>query len=313
MKSRYPWEKEYKFSDEDMEMIDRINAFLTQPRSPRWIYYAVFDAPDAKKQRYLSERILNRARKDRRELISRDMVTDDTRSPTIWRTNEDLEEFVRELEYTRDVWQNQPEYLEVWMEDQASLNSVKLSPRRILQKWRMNARFCKGFNSVSAMWNAYKYFKSFEKPVRILYYGDLNPSGWAVPIIVVRQFKELGLDIALERLTLNPPQLDEFDIEAFTKISADPRRPEFNRTFGYDAWENEPDQEYRDENTGKIKLGKRHLNIDMEKIPPDAFEDMLDRDIMEWIDYGAFCDTALEEDRERERLQTHVDAILEGD
>lgn len=313
---KYPWNVEYNYKPEELELIERINAVLTRPLSPRWIYYGIFDIPDAKQQKLLST-VLGKARKDSRQLIKRDMVTDDTRNPTIWKKADDIWTFLKELHYMRDYWQGQPVYHEVWMEDQASLESVKRSPKKILQKYRMNARYCKGFNSIGAMWQAYKGddfdkgFKDINKPIKILYYGDLNPSGWAIPEIIVRQFEEMGLDIELKRMALNPEQLKELDIPTFTKISGDPRRKEFNSIFGYDDWESEPEQSYKDPVTGKIKKGKKHLNIDLEKIPPDVFENMLDKDIKESIDMNIHSGTVHIEDTERYRLE-HLIKDLEA-
>jgi len=294
---QYEWNGIFSFSEEEMELIKQINGFLTRPLSPRWIYYGIFDIPDAKKQRVLNK-VLNKARKDRRQLINRDLVTDDTRTPTIWQANKNLSEFIAELTYMRDFWQDQPEYVEVWMEDQASLEAVKKSPDHILQRYRINARYCKGFNSIGAMWVAYNFFKEISTPIKILYYGDLNPSGWAIPIIIVRQFEEMGLDITLERLALNADQLEKYHLPSFTKISGDPRRREFNETFGFEEWEAKPLQPYVDEKTGKTKLGKKHLNVDLEKIPVETFESLLEEDIKQHLDLGAF-----DESREKERVE----------
>lgn len=305
---QYPWNGTFKFTEVELEMIKRINYFLTRPLSPRWIYYSLYDIPDAKKQRQLNA-ILNKARKDKRQLIKRDLVTDDTRSPTIWTSNQNLAEFVSELSYYRDVWQDQPRYIEVWMEDQASLEAVKKSPRKLLQRRRTNARYCKGFNSIGAMWDAFKFFDEMDKPITILYYGDLNPSGWAIPIIIVRQFEEMGLDITLKRLALNADQLSEHGIQVYTKISGDPRRKEFNTLFGFGEWEEEPMQLYMDETTGKTKRGKRHLNIDLEKIPIDDLETRIESDLVDHLDMDTFMeslDTEREEDEELDRIKEEV-------
>jgi len=283
---RYKWNDEFKFSAEEMDMIEKINKFLTRPLSPRWIYYGLFDTPDAKQQRFLIQ-VLNKARKDRRELIKRDLVTDDTRKPIKWQCNDSLNDFIQGLNYTRNIWVDQPIYIEVWMEDEASLQAIRRSPKEILQEYMTNARYCKGFNSIGAMWQSYKEFKKLNKPILILYYGDLNPSGWAIPVVIVRQFQEMGLDIELKRRALNPNQLADLDIPEYTKFSADPRRKEFNQIFGYEHFEEAGETQFRDERTGKTKNGKEHLNIDLEKIPIEDFEEILIQDIADHIDMDA--------------------------
>lgn len=314
---KYAWNDEFTYNEEELQMIEDINSFLSRPLSPRWIYYGLFDVPDAKQQKFLND-ILGKARKDKRQLINRDLVTDDTRNPTIWAEEKNLWVFLDELHYMRDYWQNQPIYHEVWMEDQASLEAIKQSPKSIIQKYRMNARYCKGFNSIGAMWQSYKGkenvfqgFKNMKKPIRILYYGDLNPSGWAIPVIIVRQFKEMGLDIDLKRMALNPDQLEKYNIPVLTKISGDPRRKEFNKIFGYEDWENQPKQSYVDEKTGKTKWGKKHLNIDLEKMDIEIFEDLLDADIQNNIDMDIHKESRKIEQRERDRLEELLEEMRE--
>jgi len=302
-KPKWEWNAEFKYNEREKELLEKIKKFLDRPLSPRWIYYGLFDEPNAKNQRELNN-ILNKARKDKREILNRNLIVDDTRTPTIWQSYEDTTEFFNAVKdnYTKNIWNNQPNYTEIWIEDQASAEAIKRSPRHILQHYRVNVRATKGFNSLGAIWEAYKYLKEIEKPIVILYFGDLNPSGWAIPIILVRQFQELGLDIELKRIGLNPEQLKEYNLPTFTKISGDPRRKEFNNIFGYENWEQEPEQEYKDEKTGKIKTGKKHLNIDLEKIPVKQFEDLLEKAIKNNLDLGKFEETLEQEEKEIEEV-----------
>lgn len=301
---KWAWNKEFKYNDKEKELLESIKKFLDRPLSPRWIYYGLYDEPNAKQMKELNN-ILNKSRKDKNKILDRDMIVDDTRTPTIWKSYIDASNFLERIknQYTKDIWNNQPEYVEVWIEDQASAEAVKRSPRHILQRFRINVRATKGFNSLGAVWEAYKYLNEMDKPIKILYFGDLNPSGWAIPIILVRQFQELGLNIELKRIGLNPEQLSQFNIPAFTKISGDPRRAEFNKIFGYEEWEKEPLQKYLDEKTKKWKEGKKHLNIDLEKIPIKQFEDLLEESIKENIDLDNFQAIMDEEDFEIEEIK----------
>jgi len=296
---KWAWNKEFKYSEKELKLIADITKFLDRPLSPRWIYYGLYDEPNAKQMKELNN-ILNKGRKDKRELFDRNMIVDDTRTPTIWTSYYNTKYFYDVVKdtYSRNIWKDQPRYVEIWIEDQASAEAIKRSPRSILQKYRINVRATKGFNSLGAVWDAYKYLKKVDKPIVILYFGDLNPSGWAIPIILVRQFQELGLKIELKRIGLNPEQLKEFNIPSFTKISGDPRRKEFNTIFGYDEWEQEPLQEYLDENTKKWKKGKKHLNIDLEKIPVDIFETLMEDSIKNNLDMDAFDFTMNQEDED---------------
>jgi hypothetical protein len=97
-------------------------------------------------------------------------------------------------------------------------------------------------------------------------------------------------------------------IPAYTKVSGDPRRKEFNELFGYGEWEAKELQPYRDEHTGKTKWGKEHLNVDLEKIPIDTFESMLDTDIRALIDLNAYR-VSIEREKEEDK---RLDEFREG-
>lgn len=313
-KPKWAWNYVFKYNEKEKGLIKKIKKFLDRPLSPRWIYYGLFEEPDKKKQNFLSD-VLNKARKDKRQILDRDLIVDDTRTPTIWESYDNTADFFDAVknQYVKNIWNKQPKYIEVWIEDEASAKATIRSPKQILQQYRINVRATKGFNSLGAEWEAYKYLKKIDKPILILYFGDLNPSGWANPIILVRQFGELGLDIDLKRIALNPKQLKKYKIPEYTKISADPRRKEFNEIFEYEKWEAESLQKYDieyDKKTGKeksCKWGKKHLNIDLEKIPIEKFEDLMEDAIKKYLDLEKFDEVIKEEEIEREEVIRKLD------
>lgn len=97
---QYEWNGIFRFSEAEKELIGRINSFLTRPLSPRWIYYGLYDIPDAKKQRELNK-VLNKARKDQRQPINRDLITDDTGSFNSSILGSFFEEMIGTFKYRR--------------------------------------------------------------------------------------------------------------------------------------------------------------------------------------------------------------------
>jgi hypothetical protein len=78
-------------------------------------------------------------------------------------------------------WQNQPYYVEVWIEKQAMYSTFE----SVLQGKMVAIQSSRGFNSLSTLFEAYIRLRKVQKAypdrrIVILYFGDLDPSGDAM-------------------------------------------------------------------------------------------------------------------------------------
>ena len=118
------------------------------------------------------------------------------------------EELINEkLEFLGDIhqnyknlipkWYKQPYYVELWTEKNAMVGTFK----SILKDNDVRVVFNRGFDSISNSWKTYERIKkawSEDKKVRILYCGDLDPSGDAMDE-TIDKFMKICFDVEDEK------------------------------------------------------------------------------------------------------------------
>jgi hypothetical protein len=107
-------------------------------------------------------------------VVEWEWVVDRLREPRgrpMWRNLPAFVEAARRS-YYRDVWQGQPEYLEVWLEKDA------LAPlfEEALEPYGVTLNVGRGFDGWTSIKEAAERFGSGEA-VTVLYFGDFDPSG----------------------------------------------------------------------------------------------------------------------------------------
>ena len=119
-----------------------------------------------------------------------------------------MQEVIRRSLYVPDNpdrWQNQLYHVELWIEKDA------LAPffEQVAREKQVTLFPCRGFSSVTKLNNAMVRFRSAvakgKKGIRIVYAGDLDPSGWNIYETIKRKLDEMnstGLEIVVDRFAL---------------------------------------------------------------------------------------------------------------
>ncbi len=114
--------------------------------------------------------------------------------------------------YRKNRWENQPTYIEVFIEKKA-LQGVFQSPCRS-KSIALNP--CKGYPSLTYLHDACMRLQRAHddgKSVVILYYGDHDPSGDDIPRSIVDNLRRMGLqDFELKRMLLTREQVVEWNL-----------------------------------------------------------------------------------------------------
>jgi hypothetical protein len=169
------------------------------------------------------------------------------------------------------LWDDQPQYVEVWVEKDALLGVIQ----RAADPLRVPYFSCRGYTSQSEMWGASQriHKKLIEgKEVTILHFGDHDPSGMDMTrdirdrleyFIQVdelrRQYQLAGFDsektptkeewtdlhrlvgeimnFSVERMALNWDQVQEYDPPPNPAKLGDSRSTGYIREFGSNSWE----------------------------------------------------------------------------
>jgi len=170
-----------------MERINALKTFLSvdEPISKRAALYRLLSMGliDSTKDFHNVNRALNRA-------LEQGIVTDEhfddacfddnrrlVETPTTWADPTELKETIQSmvLNYRRDLWQDQPRRVEVWLEK----HTVAYLVRDITDKYGVTLRISSGNYSRTFLWRAARDLSGIgiTVPLGILYIGDFDPSG----------------------------------------------------------------------------------------------------------------------------------------
>lgn len=135
-------------------------------------------------------------------------VTEAKRQIKLWATS-----------YSKNRWENQPYYPEVFIEKKA-LQGVFEKPCR---KMNIALNPCKGYPSLTFLYDAsLRYNRAIEKgkaPI-MLYFGDYDASGENIPETIKENLLKMGCEIELKRVALMEHQVIEWELPpAPTKIT----------------------------------------------------------------------------------------------
>ena len=166
-------------------------------------------------------------------------ITDTSRAPQGGDSGFDsprefLEAVVSSYRVTK--WDNQPEYVEVWVEKEA-LNQVI---RRTASRWNVTSFACKGYTSQSAMHDAAQRLRREEgtgKKVTIIHLGDHDPSGLDMSRDIQERLRMFWADATVDRIALNMDQVTELNPPPSPAKVTDPRGRGYVEEFGDDSWE----------------------------------------------------------------------------
>lgn len=112
--------------------------------------------------------------------------------------------------YALDKWQNQPYYVEIWVEKDVLIGIVENTASEL----DVPCFSCRGYTSQSEMWiAAQRFIRKQDKRKRIIIHlGDHDPSG----IDMTRDIKEcmqlFGADVKVKRVALTMEQIKEFSL-----------------------------------------------------------------------------------------------------
>lgn len=152
-------------------------------------------------------------------------ITDGTRTRYGVQTYDGLDDALGDIAavYRRDLWRNNDEIIEVWLEKDA-LRGV-ISP--VTMRWTVDLMVCRGYPSLSYLHDAAQYANGIGKPLVIYYLGDFDPSGWDIPRMIEERLLEFGCNFQLKRLAVLPEQVEVWQLPTRPTTSTDTRAKHF--------------------------------------------------------------------------------------
>jgi hypothetical protein len=200
-----------------------------------------------------------------------------------------VEDFIRskisELEdterYTRRIWDDQPQYVEVWVEKDALATLFST----IADGYRVVTYPSRGYSSYTKVYEAInKRFSMYsDRPITILHFADHDPSGLNMTEDIQSRLYRYGSHARVKRIALTYTQVRQFGLEPMpTKIS-DSRWREYSSQYGNQCWE-------------------------LDAIPPDELQNIIRNAITAHIDTSKWNRTFEEIQKEKQNLQTRFNS-----
>lgn len=176
--------------------------------------------------------------------------------------------------YRKNLWLEQPYYIELWCEK----DSVSAILTQAASPWGVQTFVCRGFTSLSSLNHAARTFRDAQaagKQVRILYFGDHDPSGRLIDAVAQRTLaNDFGVVVEFKRIAVTPEQIVSLGL---------PTRPTKSTTHSR-GW------------TG----GE---SVELDTIRPSDLRSMVDREITSLIEPGAWERLRAVEQEERNTLK----------
>lgn len=244
--------KEQRFAAKSLKLIEKANEIIADFQSQgytltlRQLYYQFitinYFSNSERSYNRLGETISNARLAG---LVSWDAIEDKTRfvrGKDHWNGEDGHFDFMRDSKkwFNIDMWENQPNYVEVWIEKDALLGVIERPC------WELDVPYmsCRGYMSQSEEWAAANRFSeaadSGRNPV-LIYLGDHDPSG----IDMSRDHNDrltmflehLGVDVDVRRVALNMDQVQKYKPPENPTKPKDSRSPDYVRKFGRKCWE----------------------------------------------------------------------------
>ena len=138
------------------------------------------------------------------------------------------------LIYKRDRLEGQDRIIEVWVE-KAALSGVLLD---VCYEYGAGLFAARGYSSATSFWDFRNRMLEDDREPVILYLGDLDPSGEQMTEDVENRASLLyGDDVEVERLALNPDQVQAYDLIPQPAKTSDSRARAFIERNGTECYE----------------------------------------------------------------------------
>ena len=161
-----------------LELIETAREILAEghPMTVRQVYYQLVSRQVVKNNRGQYQAVSNALVGARREgVIPWEWIEDRLRRPrhvSMWPGLPAFAETCRRA-YRRDVWDTQPNYLEVWLEKDALSGIFE----DVLNPYGVTLNVGRGYDGWDSIHNASTRFADTDAVVTVLYFGDFDPSG----------------------------------------------------------------------------------------------------------------------------------------
>lgn len=257
------------------------------PATVRQVYYSLVARQVVENNQGQYDAIIDILRDARLDgTIPWEWIEDRTRRPRPVQMFDDLPDFLAAVRrsYRRDVWANQPTYVEVWLEKDALSGIFE----DVLRPYGITLCVGRGFDGWTSLHDAsVRYRQAIDdgQNVVILYFGDFDPSGDDM----VRSWRDrqerLGLDpdmVPITKCALTRDDIARYQLPTDFAKKKDSRSPKFIAKNG-------------------------DVSVELDALNPDVIRERLTIEIERHMDLEALDETWAQERSDRDALRRLID------
>lgn len=263
-----------------------------RPCSVRQVYYVGVGrlwSKDQKGSRRSYKRVVRELGVMRENgMVPFDWVTDATRYTRIPTMYDSIEQAQRRWaeSYRRDLWSRQPRRVEVWAESD-SISGVVDPVTRALGVGLFS---CRGQASKTFAHSSAMTYREIRKPVTILYVGDWDPTGLAIPRSLGERLHRYAGDVEIDfrRLAVTADDLRDLDLTTHEVNLGDPNYRAYAAACSF------------------VGLDPQ-VSVEVEALPPPLLRDRLERELYDLVeDAEQWNATLAAEESERDILESMI-------
>jgi hypothetical protein len=216
-------------------------------------------------------------------------LTDSTRRGLFATMYDSLDDALARMQehYKRNLWASQARRVEVWAESDSTASLVD----SVVLKLGVGMYSCRGQAGKEFAHSAAMTYLRIRKPVTILYLGDWDPSGLAIPRSLeerLNRYARGAVPIEFRRLAVTPEQVREHDLQRHDVNTSDASYPRFAAECRL------------------VGLAEQDA-VEVEAFPPGVLRDLVEEQLYDLVEDVAAWNATLDyEQAEREQLAAFV-------
>ena len=178
--------------------------------------------------------------------------------------------------YHRDLWEDQENYVEVWIEKDALIGVIE----GVCEELDVAYFSCRGYTSQSEMWGAAQRLRIKERRGRsthVVHLGDHDPSGRDMSRDIQERLELFRSHVKLDRVALNMDQIEQYNPPPNPAKITDSRCAAYIAEFGDESWE-------------------------LDALDPDVLTALIRQSIVERLDQDLWDEKRELQEQEREEL-----------
>ena len=261
-----------------LKLIETAKGILAElhPMTVRQVYYQLVSRQVIKNNRSQYQAVSNALVSARREgVIPWEWIEDRLRRPrhvSMWSGLVEFAETCRRA-YRRDVWDTQPDYLEVWLEKDALSGIFE----DVLKPYGATLNVGRGYDGWDSVHNAATRFMEKTAGITVLYFGDFDPSGEDMVRSLIKRLASLGCRPQVIKCALVYEDIMRYELPPDFAKKTDTRTAAFIAEHG-------------------------DIAVELDALPPDVLRDRLEEEVSSRMDLTALKRIKMLEGRERAKL-----------